>query len=133
MCQKQWQQALSLLSEMWGARVAPDVVSFNVGISACQKGGHWQGAFALLSKMREAKAVPDVISYSTGIAACAKAKQWQKALALLIEMRDAKVQPNGVYTTIPGSVRASSDRVARGGSPRPGGGPRRPPALPGRP
>ena len=37
-CEKgeQWQRALSLLSEMWEAKLEPDVISFD-GCSACQK------------------------------------------------------------------------------------------------
>eukprot|EP00959_Pyramimonas_sp_CCMP1952_P265097 5543216-Pyramimonas_sp.AAC.1 len=36
-------------------------VSYNVGISACEKCKQWQRAVALLSEMREAKLEPDVI------------------------------------------------------------------------
>ena len=63
-CEKggQWQQALLLLSEMWLAKLKPDVISYSGGISACEKGEQWQRAFALLSEMLEAKLEPDVIS-----------------------------------------------------------------------
>ena len=40
-CEKggQWQQALSLLSEMQDAGVTRNVISYNAAISACEKGG----------------------------------------------------------------------------------------------
>ena len=108
-------------------------------ISAYGKSRQWQQALSVLSEMVVSKVEPDVFSYSAGISACEKGKQWQWALALLSGMWEAKLEPNFIYTTIPGSARASSGRVARGGSPRPagaapraprpGGGPRRSPAL----
>ena len=65
-CEKgeQWQRALALLSEMWEAKLEPNVISYNAGISACEKGEQWQRALALLSEMWEAKLEPDVI-YTT--------------------------------------------------------------------
>ncbi|CAK0831140.1 unnamed protein product, partial [Prorocentrum cordatum] len=69
-------------------------VSYNAGISACEKGEQWHRALALLSEMREAKLELDVISYNAGISACEKGEQWQRALALLSEMREAKLEPN---------------------------------------
>ena len=82
------------------------LVSYNAGISACEKGDQWQRALALLSEMREAKLEPSVISYSAGISACEKGEQWQRALALLSEMWEAKLEPDVIYTTIPGSARS---------------------------
>ena len=37
------------------------LVSYNAGISACEKGEQWQRALALLSEMWEAKLEPNVI------------------------------------------------------------------------
>ncbi|CAK0846368.1 unnamed protein product [Prorocentrum cordatum] len=85
----------------YGVRVP---VSYNAGISACEKGGQWQRALALLSGVREAKLEPNVISYSAGISACAKGGQWQSALALFSEMWEAKLEPNSA--TALGSARA---------------------------
>ena len=42
------------------------LVSYNAGISACEKCEQWQRALALLSEMREAKLEPDVISTTVG-------------------------------------------------------------------
>ena len=36
------------------------LVSYNAGISACEKGEHWQRALALLSEMLGAKLEPSV-------------------------------------------------------------------------
>ncbi|CAK0837724.1 unnamed protein product, partial [Prorocentrum cordatum] len=115
---EQWQRARALLSEMWEAKLEPDVIfSYNAGISACEKGEQWQRALALLSdqlqrwdqRVREGRAVAagagaaerDAggeagarLSYSAGISACEKGEQWQRALALLSEMRKAKLEPN---------------------------------------
>eukprot|EP00959_Pyramimonas_sp_CCMP1952_P365572 7656432-Pyramimonas_sp.AAC.1 len=38
------------------------LVSYNAGISACEKGAQWQPALSLLSDMRAAKLEPTVIS-----------------------------------------------------------------------
>ena len=38
---KQWQRALSLLSEMQDVKVEPNVLSYSAGISACDKGDQW--------------------------------------------------------------------------------------------
>ena len=48
------------------------LVSYNAGISACEKGKQWQWALALISEMQEVKVVPDVIS--TTLQAYARAR-----------------------------------------------------------
>ncbi|CAK0789332.1 unnamed protein product [Prorocentrum cordatum] len=76
-------------------KLDPDVISYNAGMSACEKGEQWQRALSLLSEMIEAKSEPDVIiSYSAGISACEKGEQWQRALSLLSEMQEAKLEPD---------------------------------------
>ncbi|CAK0874690.1 unnamed protein product, partial [Prorocentrum cordatum] len=69
-------------------------LSYNAGISACEKGEQWQRALALLSEMREAKLEPDVISYNVGISVCANGGQWQEALSMLRTMRLRKLDVN---------------------------------------
>ncbi|CAK0858309.1 unnamed protein product [Prorocentrum cordatum] len=85
---------------------ARPLVSYNAGISACEKGKQWQRALALLSEMWEAKLEPDVFSFGSGISACCKDEQWQRALALLGEMRVAKLEPDVFYITMPVAARA---------------------------
>ena len=41
------------------------LVSYNAGISACEKGEQWQRALALLSEMWEVKLEPNVVFYTT--------------------------------------------------------------------
>ncbi|CAK0905364.1 unnamed protein product [Prorocentrum cordatum] len=43
------------------AKLEPDAISYNAGISACEKGERWQRALALLREMREAKLEPTII------------------------------------------------------------------------
>ncbi|CAK0901140.1 unnamed protein product [Prorocentrum cordatum] len=69
-------------------------LSYNAGISVCEKCEQWQRGLALFSEMWEANLEPDVISYSAGISACEKGDQWQRALTLLSEMREATLEPN---------------------------------------
>ncbi|CAK0789736.1 unnamed protein product [Prorocentrum cordatum] len=80
------------------AKLEPTAISYNAGISACEKSEQWQRALALLSEMREtaqAKLEPTAIfSYNAGISACEKGDQWQRALALVSEMREAKLEPD---------------------------------------
>ncbi|CAK0879377.1 unnamed protein product [Prorocentrum cordatum] len=99
---------------MVGVRLESNVVSYNAGISAGEKGRQWQLSLALLREMRESKLVPDVISYSSGASACEKAERWQLALLLLGEMREAKLAPNSSATAL-GSARAR--RASSGSAP----------------
>ena len=86
-CEKgdQRKRARALLSEMWDAKLVPDVISYSAVIGACEKGAQRQRALALLSEMWDAKLVPDVINYSAETSACEKGAQRQRALALLSE------------------------------------------------
>ncbi|CAK0832934.1 unnamed protein product [Prorocentrum cordatum] len=95
------------------AKVEPDVISCNAGISACEKGEQWQRALTLLSEMREAKVEPDAVSCNAGISACEKGEQWQRALALLSEMREVQLEPSSASTL--GSARAG--RASSGSGP----------------
>eukprot|EP00959_Pyramimonas_sp_CCMP1952_P443997 9295455-Pyramimonas_sp.AAC.1 len=72
----------------------PDVVSYNAGISACEKAGQWEQALLLLGELQEARIDPTVISCSAGISACEKRGQWQHALSVLGGLWDASVEPN---------------------------------------
>merc|ERR1712032_865842 len=88
-------------------------ISYNAGISACEKGGQWPEALSLLREMRgagrhqlqcqhqrvrEGRAVAgvkvelDVISYCAGISACEKGGQWPETLSLLREMAEVKLE-----------------------------------------
>ncbi|CAK0803183.1 unnamed protein product [Prorocentrum cordatum] len=93
---EQWQRALTLLGEMWEAKVAPNVISYNALIGASGKSEQWQLVLALLGEMRGAAVEPDVIfSYNSVISAC---KMWQRALVLFREMWEVKLQPMAIIT-----------------------------------
>ena len=69
--------ALSILWHSWTVVHRSALVSYNAGISACEKCKQWQRALALLSEMCEAKLEPDVICilyYNSGRSACEKEK-----------------------------------------------------------
>ena len=86
--------ALHLLSQMSVSTLAPNDVSFNAAISACEKCGEWQMALRLLSKMFAAAIFPTVISFNASISACDKSSQWQMALSLLSLVPATKIAPN---------------------------------------
>ncbi|CAJ1363337.1 unnamed protein product, partial [Effrenium voratum] len=66
-------------------------VSYNVIISACEKGGQWQKALQLFQSM----ATPDACSYSAAISSCEESRHWQKALDLFGAMMQlARIQPD---------------------------------------
>ncbi|CAK0871857.1 unnamed protein product [Prorocentrum cordatum] len=69
-------------------------LSYNAGISACEKRGEWPQALSLLNELWEVRLQPDAISYSAGISACGKGEQWKHALSLIDEMREAKMASN---------------------------------------
>ena len=82
------------------------LVSYNAGISACEKGQQWWWALALLSNMWEAKLEPNVISYNAGISACENGEQWQRALSLLSEMQETMLKPDVISFTMQAPARA---------------------------
>ena len=55
------------------------LISYNVGISACEKGGQWQRALVLLGEMWEEMLEPNVLTYDAGIRAYEKGGQLQRA------------------------------------------------------
>ena len=61
---------MSLLREMPQLRLLPNVISFNAGISACEKAAQWEFALSLLWYMPQLKLLPNVINFSAGINAC---------------------------------------------------------------
>ncbi|CAK0820506.1 unnamed protein product [Prorocentrum cordatum] len=67
------------------AKLEPDVVSYNAGISACEKGGQWQRALALLSEIGEARIKPTVIT---------RLQRW-----------DQRVREGGAVAAGPGAAR----------------------------
>ncbi|CAK0858177.1 unnamed protein product [Prorocentrum cordatum] len=75
-----------------GGEVGAQLISYNAGISACEKGRQWQRALSLLSEMWEVKLVPNIISLSAGVLACERSGHGQQAILMLTETRDAKLE-----------------------------------------
>ena len=60
-----------------GGKIA-NAISFNAGISACEKGKQWQQALPLFHKMRKTGMTADVISCRTAISAeSSGSRHWQ--------------------------------------------------------
>ena len=64
----------------------PDVVSFNIAMSACNTSKQWEKALQLFEEMQHRRLEPDVISFNISMNACTKSKQWEKALQSFEEM-----------------------------------------------
>merc|ERR1712070_390335 len=86
----------TLFQEMQDKKIAPDTITYNASISACEKGGQWQKALTLLQEMQDKKIAPNTITYSASISACEKGSEWQKALTLLREMELSFLLPNDI-------------------------------------
>jgi len=106
-----WHRALELLEEMQARGVAPDVISFNAAMSACEKEGRWREALQLLARMQQQGTAddatgsaasdplrPDSFSYCTAISACGRGGEPLRALELLEELielpREARCEAN---------------------------------------
>ena len=96
--------AMPLLGEMRAAKLAPDDISYRVGLWACENDERWQLAMPRLSVMRAAKLAPDVVSYRVGLWACENDERWQLAMPRL------GVSSYGSVSSIIRSLRA---RMAR--------------------
>ena len=66
---------MSLLTAMQPHDLAPDVITYNAAISACEKGQQPHTAMSLLTGMQPQDLAPDVITYSAAISACEKGQQ----------------------------------------------------------
>ena len=87
---------MSLLDEMRGKGVSPDVISFSEAISACEKGGQWERALSLLDEMRGSGVSPDVMCFSAAILSCAKASQPGVAMQLFDQLEASQLQADQV-------------------------------------
>lgn len=89
-----WAEALLLLPQMREEHIMPNVVTYSVLISACEKGRQADNALQLFGLMHRDGLVPDVIIYSALISACEKGAKWQHALHLLGQVRESRLSPN---------------------------------------
>ncbi|CAE8596802.1 unnamed protein product [Polarella glacialis] len=71
-CEKgrQWQMALSLLSQMPDARLSPNLLCFAAAVLACVKCNRWRDTFVLLDDMLGFSLEPNPFTLSTLLAEC---------------------------------------------------------------
>ncbi|CAK0797004.1 unnamed protein product [Prorocentrum cordatum] len=60
-----WQQALSLIGDLWEANLEMDTAVYNIALRMCANGEQWQQASRLFSAMKAGVAELDAMSYST--------------------------------------------------------------------
>ncbi|OLQ09424.1 Pentatricopeptide repeat-containing protein, chloroplastic [Symbiodinium microadriaticum] len=82
-------------SELSPKAMEPDLICFNVAISACEMAGRWQTALVLLDDLGK-NCSPTATSFNAAITACGKGGEWQRALILLSSMHDAAVLPDRI-------------------------------------
>ncbi|CAK0858312.1 unnamed protein product [Prorocentrum cordatum] len=121
---KQWQRALALLSEMWAAKLEPDVICTTsataLGSARARKArsGSWRWRCSARCGRRSWSNAG--LSYSAGISACEKGEQWQRALALLSEIQlqrwDQRVREGRAVAV--GAGAAERDVGSEGGAQR---------------
>ena len=58
------------------------MITYNVSISACEKGHQWPQAFGLLAQISSQRGAPKVMTYTASISACEKGRQWPEAWRL---------------------------------------------------
>merc|ERR1719333_1432023 len=81
--------------------VAPDAITFNSLISACEKRMWPERATELLREMEETGPAPDVKAYTALMSCWAKSKQPEKALEVYREMVGKGIEANAItYSTL---------------------------------
>ncbi|CAE7820828.1 EMB2654 [Symbiodinium sp. CCMP2592] len=91
-----WQSALGVLKEMQTLQFAPDIVSYNAALKACERGCQWSAALALFYDMPSVMLNPDQISYTALIESLGQQKFWEQALQLLASMDTEGTAPDVV-------------------------------------
>eukprot|EP00435_Cladocopium_sp_Y103_P018359 s1225_g4.t1 len=92
-----WSICVSLLDAALGA--SPDVVTYNVALSATQKVGSWQMPCLLLEEMSAGDLQPDVISHDTVLLSCCQQQQWSQALGTVGSTDDMSMESCEVLIT----------------------------------
>ena len=85
---------------MWRKGPAPDIISVNAVLSACEKCGRWEQAFSVCTAARARQLSLNVVSYNSLISALTAGQTWQtgaqREQELFEEMRSAFVLPDVV-------------------------------------
>merc|ERR1719213_1113001 len=88
-------QAFKLLTDMRGAGVSPDKITYSTLVKGHCFSGDIDSAFAFLQEMRDTNAiVPDEMLYNSMLDGCAKEHRLQEALDLFATMRAEGVRPS---------------------------------------
>ncbi|CAE7820860.1 rsmF, partial [Symbiodinium sp. CCMP2456] len=103
-----WEASCRLLQEMQTSFVLPDVISYSVAISACERTAEWCTALELLRSMEQQSVSSNIIACTSAISACASGGAWQQALGLFAALPGRSLSANLVTygTTISACARA---------------------------
>jgi hypothetical protein len=83
-----------ILSDLLPDSLEADVISYNAGGAACEKGSQWQQGLWLLSEMQLASLLANFITYNAAITACANFLLWLQALSLLHQLEGRQLRGN---------------------------------------
>ena len=65
----------------------PNVIIYNSGSNACEKGAQWHHAHGMLERMRHPDLLLDVLTYNSTLTACDEGWKLHQGLGLLVGMR----------------------------------------------
>ena len=85
-------KAMSLLQ----AIDSPDVVLFNIVMSAAGAVNLWQGVQMMLKWMQHLRLRSQIVTYNTAISSCDTGKEWQQSRLLLKELKRETMKPTTV-------------------------------------
>ncbi|CAK9074200.1 unnamed protein product [Durusdinium trenchii] len=89
---KHWRQSLALLDEC----LAPDLVTFNAFLAACESAQKWESALQTIQTMQQRHFQPDLISFNTWLSTYQKASEWERALDVFKEMSHRGALPDDI-------------------------------------
>ncbi|CAK0868927.1 unnamed protein product [Prorocentrum cordatum] len=76
--------------------VAPNVITYNSLISACEKGNNLAKATELFDMLQRDNCEPTVITYNAMMSACARGRDLEKAQELFDAMQQKEIRPDAV-------------------------------------
>ena len=71
----QWEKVLSLLGEMCGTGIKPDMITYNVAILPYKKSEQRGNPLLVLEEMHGVGIMPGVITYNASVLVCKKSRQ----------------------------------------------------------
>eukprot|EP00439_Symbiodinium_sp_Y106_P068239 s2092_g11.t1 len=79
-----------------GSRTTADLISFNAGISACEKAAQWELALELVQALQQQGLRADIFTWNAALSACASAGNWEQACEVLNSMQLARLRADAV-------------------------------------